>query len=362
MKDPAFEFESAGTVADQLLTLNYHYRSLADHVAAERMTAFIANLQLARNELDYGVWAYRPKASPSTSQKFAYVIFVVGMFFAIPTAIATVFMLFDGWRSKQKVRQRSTATLLLTGLSLLWAPAMIFALCALGLLTALLGSGAMSIAKDAASVIALLVMFFGSYWIWHAIWRNRWLRWAQARATEPQKIAALAKRYRLPFQLPLAPLMPAQIAWLAWLPQLCLVALFIAIAHFLGFRDALTAGLIAYYVVGTAMEWLAQGSQRLAIRMVKKGRFAEAIPKFQASYDFLSRNAWIDRWRAITLLSVSRSCLRELALVNIAFCLLQLGKEQEAIAYYTQALFEFPKNTVAAAELARLSDAHGVVR
>lgn len=357
VKDPAFEFESAGTVTDQTVTLNYHYRSLADHVAAQRMEPFIANLQQARNAVGYGLWATKPKASPSANEKFTYVILLVGMLFAIPAAIAAVFLPFDAWRSKHTVRQRSTGTLLLIGSSLFWAPGILLALWTLGLLTMFVGSSALTVTKDAAFGICVLVMFCGSYWVWHAIWRDRWLRWAQARAAEPQKFVVLAKRLGLPHQLPPTPHMPAQIAWLAYIPHFCLMALFIAIAHFLGFHDAFTPGIISYYVAGTAMEWFAPGRQRLAIRMVKQARFAEAIQKFQASYDFLSRHPWIDRWRAITLLSVSPNSLRELALTNIAFCLLQLGKEQEAMAYYAQALFQFPENTLAATELARLSAA-----
>lgn len=355
VKDPAFEFESAGTVSDQSLTLNYHYRSLADHVVAQKMEPFIANLQRAREAVGYGVWANKPKALPSADQKFAYLVLLIGALFAIPAAIAVVFVLFDVWRSKQKVRQRSEGALLVIGCSLFWAPAILLALWALGLLTLTLGSGPLKLEKDAAFVIGLLVIFCLSYSIWRDIWCKPWLRWTQACAAEPQKILALAKRVGLPYQLPPVPPMPAQIAWLAFIPHFCLMALFIASAHLLGFHDAFTPGVITYYVVGTAIEWLAPGRQRLAIRMVKKARFAEAIPKFQASYDFLSRHPWIDRWRAITLLSVSRSSLRESALTNIAFCMLQLGKEQEAMAYYAQALSQFPENTLAATELARLS-------
>ena len=364
VKDPAFEFESAGTVTGQSLTLNYHYRSLADHVAAQKMEPFIANLQKARDEVGYGVWANKPKVQRSAYEKFAYVVFLVGMLFAIPVVIVAVFLPFDAWRSKHRVRQRSTGTLLLIGSSLFWAPGILLVLWALGLLTMFVGSSVLTVAKDAAFGIAVPVMFCGSYWVWRAIWRNRWLRWAQARTAEPQKFVALAKQIGLPYQLPPVSPMPAQIAWLAFIPHFSLMALFIAVAHFLGFHDAFTPGVITYYVVGTAMEWLAPGRQQLANRMVKKARFAEAIPKFQASYDFLSRHPWIDRWRAITLLSVSRTSLRELALTNIAFCLHQLGREQEAVTYYEQTLFQYPDNALAATELARLrsmpvADGHG---
>lgn len=83
------------------------------------------------------------------------------------------------------------------------------------------------------------------------------------------------------------------------------------------------------------------------MRLFKQERFAEAIPEFQRSHAFFAKHAWLDRWRALTLLSSTRVGYREMALLNAAFCLGQIGKRDEALATYRQTLADFPDSKMA---------------
>ncbi len=83
------------------------------------------------------------------------------------------------------------------------------------------------------------------------------------------------------------------------------------------------------------------------MRLTKRGRFAEAIPHYERSLAFFERHAWIDRWRALTMLSSGQLSYREMALVNIAFCYSQLDEGALAESYYRRALAAFPDSVIA---------------
>ncbi|MDH4229738.1 MAG: hypothetical protein OEW11_08360 [Nitrospirota bacterium] len=86
---------------------------------------------------------------------------------------------------------------------------------------------------------------------------------------------------------------------------------------------------------------------RLGIRLVRKKRFAEAIPRFEAAHAFMERHPWIDRWRSVVLLSNSGMSYREMALLNVAFCYSQIGRTPEAVGIYERVHREFPDNGLA---------------
>jgi len=83
------------------------------------------------------------------------------------------------------------------------------------------------------------------------------------------------------------------------------------------------------------------------VQLVKKTAFEPAIIEFEKSYAFLTRYPWIDKFRALTLLSPSAWSYREMALCNIAFCYLQLNQANKAVEYYNKALEEFPNSSLA---------------
>ena len=95
---------------------------------------------------------------------------------------------------------------------------------------------------------------------------------------------------------------------------------------------------------------------KVGMRLTKRGEFAAAVPHFERSYAFFERHVWLDQWRAVVLLSSARLSYREMALVNVAFCLAQTGQGDQAVAAYRRALAEFPESVIAQSAL-RMAEA-----
>lgn len=83
--------------------------------------------------------------------------------------------------------------------------------------------------------------------------------------------------------------------------------------------------------------------------------FNEAIAEFQKSYDYFSKNDWVDKYRFLTVLNSNKMSYREMALNNIAFCYGQLGDGENAKRYYQKALDEYPESGLAKAGLNMLN-------
>ncbi len=142
-----------------------------------------------------------------------------------------------------------------------------------------------------------------------------------------------------------------QIAWLSLFPQVLFMACTMTIAHFVGFKDFVMAGLLIYFAIFFLLRFGVPFHHRKGVVLYKKGSFIEAIPFFEKSYSFFMRNKWIDKYRYITLLSSSRISYTEMALVNIAYCHGQVGNGAKSIEYYKKTLSEFPNSEMAKASL-----------
>jgi tetratricopeptide (TPR) repeat protein len=149
-----------------------------------------------------------------------------------------------------------------------------------------------------------------------------------------------------------------QVAWLSVVPQLTLMAALIAVCYALGFHNPVFAGALVYLILSFTLRRAIPRHHRAGLRFFKQERFADAIPQFQQSHEFFLEHAWLDRWRALTLLSSSRVSYREMALLNLAFCLAQTGQRQQALATYKQALAEFPDSKLAQVSI-RMLDGSG---
>lgn len=83
------------------------------------------------------------------------------------------------------------------------------------------------------------------------------------------------------------------------------------------------------------------------MKAIKQKDFKTASEYFSQSADFFTKNKWLDKYRAVTLLSASKMCYREMALCNIAFCYAQTMQPEKAKALYEQILEEYPDNGIA---------------
>jgi tetratricopeptide (TPR) repeat protein len=81
--------------------------------------------------------------------------------------------------------------------------------------------------------------------------------------------------------------------------------------------------------------------------LTDQGNYEEAIKAFEKSYDFFSRNSWVDRFRYLTMMTPAYQSFREMALLNIAYCYGQLGDKDRTKVYYQRTLQEFPESSMA---------------
>ena len=135
-----------------------------------------------------------------------------------------------------------------------------------------------------------------------------------------------------------------------WLGYLALLVVYVAIAITLAVCNVREPELVALgvlvsvrLILWNAVAW----SHRRGMRLVKQERWADAIPCFERSYEFFTKHRWIDRWRALTMLSASKLEYRELALLNRAFCHAQMGESEVARTNYRLTLAEYPRSKMA---------------
>ncbi|MEQ8790681.1 MAG: hypothetical protein RIC55_30570 [Pirellulaceae bacterium] len=143
-----------------------------------------------------------------------------------------------------------------------------------------------------------------------------------------------------------------RISWPAVVLQLALLAAVMTIGSYTAPQSGgmMWAGMgFLAYTLGLRM--LVPRDHRRGIRQVRQGRYDLACGSFLDSYAFFSRHVWLDRYRAITLLTPSYMAYREMALCNAAYCCTQIGEGKRARELYHQALAEFPHCGMAASAL-----------
>jgi hypothetical protein len=135
---------------------------------------------------------------------------------------------------------------------------------------------------------------------------------------------------------------------------LLIMAAFVAVAAVVSGRydnPALFSGVGAYLVLSVVLRYTVTREHRNGVRLMRAGRFEDAVPAFQRSVAFFERHPRIDRLRAFTALSASSMTYREMAMCNIAFALAQLRRGEAAKNAYERVLAEYPDNGMARAAL-----------
>ena len=142
-----------------------------------------------------------------------------------------------------------------------------------------------------------------------------------------------------------------QLSWLSVVPQLIVIGLLIFLYHLADFDEPFIFGALTYSLLAFGLRNLIATNHRQGMRFVKQQKFADALPCFEKSVDYFTKNNWVDKYRYLTLLSSSKMSYKEMGLCNIAFCYSQTGNGQKAKEIYEQALKEFPENGLAIAGL-----------
>ena len=135
-------------------------------------------------------------------------------------------------------------------------------------------------------------------------------------------------------------------------PELILLALLVVGGAILTYAKQgvqslmIGAGIFLAYSYGSKA--LLTQSHRQGLLLTKQGHFLDAIRAHKQSYAFFSKHLWLDRYRSLTLLTPALMSYREMALINVAYCYVQLHEEQQAKSCYERLLAEFPNNEYAA--------------
>jgi tetratricopeptide (TPR) repeat protein len=146
-----------------------------------------------------------------------------------------------------------------------------------------------------------------------------------------------------------------QVSLLSIVPQVLVMALLMLLFYLLKFDEFLIYGAASFLILVFLLRNLVARSHRTGMRLVKRQNFEAAIPLFQKSVAYFTKNAWVDKYRLFTLMSSSSMSYKEMGLCNIAFCYSQIGNGVQAKHYYEMVLKEFPQNGLAIAGLNMLN-------
>ncbi|MBN1952603.1 MAG: hypothetical protein JW801_15475 [Bacteroidales bacterium] len=129
-----------------------------------------------------------------------------------------------------------------------------------------------------------------------------------------------------------------------FIPQAAIIILLIYFFFLLEVTHYKALGISIYFLLSIYLKVLIPKWHKKGIFLIKKGKLELAILSFQRSYDYFKRNAWIDSYRAFTLLSTSKDSYQEMALINIIYCFEQLGDKKSARKYHQLLRERFPDN------------------
>lgn len=113
----------------------------------------------------------------------------------------------------------------------------------------------------------------------------------------------------------------------------------------------ITVGFLVFIAFTILSRRLLSRDQIRGMKHLQKDELQEALACFERSYEFFSEHEWIDRFRALTMMTPTAFCYREMALCNIAYCHGQMGDGAKLKATLRRTLEEFPENPLALAGL-----------
>ena len=138
-----------------------------------------------------------------------------------------------------------------------------------------------------------------------------------------------------------------QVSWPAIIIIILVWGLFIATAVFFFQKHGYFIGVVLFMLITILLQQAIPKSHNKGMKAIKQKDFKTALAYFKQSADYFTRYTWVDKYRALTLLSASKMCYREMALCNIAFCYVQTMEAEKAKALYEQILKEYPDNGIA---------------
>jgi tetratricopeptide (TPR) repeat protein len=146
------------------------------------------------------------------------------------------------------------------------------------------------------------------------------------------------------------------VSWLNAGITLGILAIFVFAGYALNRTNGVFFGAVIYLALSQLLRRVIPRNHRKAIRHCKRQEFEQAISEFHKSVAFFRDYEWIDRYRAVTMLSAAGMWYREMAMVSLGFCYAQIGDGPNARQHYEQCLQDFPDNEMVKSAL-QLMDA-----
>lgn len=139
-----------------------------------------------------------------------------------------------------------------------------------------------------------------------------------------------------------------QVNWLAVIPQaLLMFAIMIGLEYGLKVQGGSLIGAMIYFGIFYLLQMLIPHHHRRGLLYIRRGDYTNALESFRQSFVFFTEKAWLDKYRAILMLSNSKMSYREMALLNIAYCYVQLEQYDKAKEAYHQVLAAYPNSEMA---------------
>lgn len=132
--------------------------------------------------------------------------------------------------------------------------------------------------------------------------------------------------------------------WFLIIPQMAIFGILALFLRFLEVPRYVLLALSLYLLLSGYLKIMIPKWHRKGLFYLRKGELEGAIFAFEKSYNFFSKNLWIDEYRAFTLFSISRLSYREMALINIIYCYQSMNKPKEAEKIRKKLASEFPNN------------------
>ena len=147
------------------------------------------------------------------------------------------------------------------------------------------------------------------------------------------------------------PFIKSEVTWISVLLRLSVFLLLSGLFYLVDKEWFIYYAFATYILLSFLLQIFIPTDHNKGIKLIKQEKFEEAIPHFKNSVDFFTKHSWIDKYRSITLLISSRRSFREISLCNLAYCLTQVKRVEEARKMYEDVLIEYPNNIVAKAVL-----------
>ena len=140
-----------------------------------------------------------------------------------------------------------------------------------------------------------------------------------------------------------------QVNWLAFLLHglFLIVLTYVLVLFGVNLDLAMLITVSSYIGLSVLLQRLIPKHHRMGFRLLVNKEYESAALAFQQSWNFFSKNRWLDDYRAFFMLSASGMSYREMSLINRSLCYWQSGNNEKALESYREVLNHFPNSRMA---------------